>query len=762
MTHPDRPDDPSRRQEELEKEKELDEASKRSRALPDSLARHLSESVNDIARLVKEASAMTVTSSDWMEWAIIEPPVLPMEYYSSGSGVSTPKVTVMRRSLTERLAALAGSETDAVDLRSQARAKFVAVVLGVGATAEVTVGQAADGVLAQLAGALPLAGATGPAAEMARTWRGTTEPAFWSSLAAATQASAELTGSRIDHLVWMGLVCELSPMDADFAWERPRDQQQLVDHLIAAAGEEHDIDMVYDAAAQLRYNGRELPRAVTAELVQLALANLAEVQVDQSSRLDVLDNKPPEPDYASMTASNAARARKLYDAREMLRNNALALHTEPMAPTGREAYKDPWRSMRATAYGYALVELWTGSLSNARGLIDRRDNATARRAKFDKVVADSTVPELLVTWSTGVAGDSPDLTGLAETSRALTAEITRLRGALKTEYTNPMDTGPDKYLDVSLIDIANELSVESADLLSDHPADAQPFDGVRSEVRYKRDGAFLLFSARLAVKKRWSIAKLVTDMVSDAAKLVKFKIDGGKLTDAAWLQDVAAKAAAVQNAVAAGDANQLIGATHQLAETVKLARMYSRTLQAAGADEQAAALAARAAAHAAVERILDVTSLSLCERIDAFLDDADVDVQQSALPADLGSLRRQVTRLPALDDPAKSWSTGKDLLLATVPDAAERNTLKKDVFTADFSSALSKWMTEAGRKPLDRDSLLARTWTVADVLNAYATGIDDTISDPVARAGFQDLLGQISATVDTRMAGLDGVAPPPM
>ena len=693
----------------------LDQASERSRNLPETLANHLSKSVEDIAGLVNEASTdPQLKPASRLELAVTRPPALPMVYYRSGS--VTPELTAMGETLARRLKTLAGSDTGTVDLRAQARAKFVAVVLGVGGTPEVTISQAADGILERLRRALSGGRTDDTAPALAETWQGISEDTFWTSLASGTYLSAELTGSRIDHLAWMGLVCELSPMTADFGWDQPSDKQLWVDRLIAAAGDEHDVSAVYAYASGMARH-ESLPRAVIAELVQLALANLPEVKVDQSSRFLVLNDETPEPDFLSMPVRDREIPRKLYSAKETLRKNALPLRTKSVGISVQEQR----RPVRAAAFRYALGELWAASVEGIRAALGRGDDAEAAKARFDKVIANSPLAELLQTWSTGVAATSPDLTLLARTSTALAREIARLSDALAQQYPNALETPTESGLEQFLTDIANEVSGESADLLSDHPVGVHPLDGVRFEVSTFRSGASLLLQARLAVERRSSIATVVNSRISEAAKLVKGKLGGGKLAEQAWLQAVADKAGLVQAALNDGDANGLIQAAGELVDATTFARASA-----------AALLRDQPAPYNAIERILDATSLSLCEQIDAFLDAADVDVLQSTLPSSLGALRRAV------------------------------DGLDNKVFTGKFSAALSAWAKEAGRTTPDRDNLLTLTWGVVTILRAYRVGIDNTVTDPAARASLHYLLGQISATIDTRLAELDGLAPPPM
>jgi len=738
------PEDPHREERE-ELNRELNEAAEESREEPDSLAEHVHETVTDVQRLLNEAARYELQPASWLEQAVTTMPILPLEYYSSGSGLSTPRISAMRTRLSGRLAGLAGAGTDAVDLRSLARAKFVAVVLGIRGIPEVSVTQAADGILDRLRLSL----AAGDDSGLATVWRDT-EYRFWRSLAAATRTSPNLTASRVDHLAWMGLVCELSPLDADFGWERPRDQQQLVDRLIAAAGEEYDIAAVYTQAADLLYNDEPLPRAVTAELVQLALANLAEVNIDRATRLSVLEVETPKPDTTGMSCLDTAAARELWSAREKLRDNANTLHTEP--PPGT-SYQDVQRALRAEAYRFNLRELWTTALSRIGAAIDRGDDAQARKATFDGLVGDASLPGLLEAWSASIAADPPDLVALSRTSNDLVAEIDRLQKAHAAAYPDTLASWsiPEKPLELVLVDIGNELEVESADLLSDHWVQAHELDGVRFEIRSRRSGANLLAQARLAVQGRATIVPFVTGAIKDAAKVVKGKVDGTKLEDAEWLSAVGLSGDVVIRSLAAGDGNQLVKPAANLVEVMNMARA-----------ETAAKLRDQRAASNAVTRMLDAVSLSLGERIDAVLDDADPDVLQSSLPESLGELRERVQPVQLLADPADSWSTGKKLLLAALPSDDQRKTLNNVVFTGEFSAKLESWAKEATRKNVDRASLLRQTWTVVELLRAYRVGIDNTVTDPVIRAGFQDLLDQISATIDIRLAKLDGVAPPLM
>ena len=134
--------------------------------------------------------------------------------------------------------------------------------------------------LSDILGSTQNSGATAAITEISTKFKAMPDAAYWSALAAAYDGERCPTDELGKHLVFMGVTSEITAPPKDtFYWPHANAKSFKVDQLIAAAskGEGKPVDMgrMYRRAASLSLNGQSIPRAVTAELIRMAVADLS-------------------------------------------------------------------------------------------------------------------------------------------------------------------------------------------------------------------------------------------------------------------------------------------------------------------------------------------------------------------------------------------------------------------------------------------------------------------------------------------------------
>ena len=212
-------------------------------------------------------------------------------------------------------------ETERRGLAGPARARFAAAVLGVvakdGTKVEAVADAAIDGLRELLNGegvspALPK-DLTTLLTAAGKAWRATSEADFWTDMAAAAQRPDGASDEAFlrEQASWMGLVAELRdpdlkpPPKADkndptlppWTWNTAAEKADLVDMLVvAAAGADSPAQAILRRLGTLTRGTDPLPRAIAAELAQLAFAALAGVKAAPAlDRKEILTLKERAP-----------------------------------------------------------------------------------------------------------------------------------------------------------------------------------------------------------------------------------------------------------------------------------------------------------------------------------------------------------------------------------------------------------------------------------------------------------------------------------
>ena len=152
------------------------------------------------------------------------------------------------------------------------------------ATAKTLLTHLAYGIDGDMLGVTQSSNAKDTVQNIASKFNSMSDKAYWKALASAYDG--ERCGTDDDdgrsnltkHLVFMGLSIEMSPQ-AKYRWPHSNGVSFQVDQLIAAAsrgeGEPVDMGVMYRRAAKLSADGKPIPRAITAELVRMAIAELS-------------------------------------------------------------------------------------------------------------------------------------------------------------------------------------------------------------------------------------------------------------------------------------------------------------------------------------------------------------------------------------------------------------------------------------------------------------------------------------------------------
>src|SRR4051794_22625701 len=212
--------------------------------------------------------------------------------------------------LTARRDSVLSSLTDA-DV-SAAHVSFVDAMFGItfDSLAVTERGPAADRLLTQILYASkgqPLAPDQGSQAALDKVvtvWKGVSDPAFWGSFASYYDGEAITVDGAKEHLAFLRIAGDLSPLTQGFTWATESAKAFMVDRLIGASGAtvpdnggdsggRIDIAEMYRTAATLATRGQSVPRTVAAELMRLALGQLA-------GGVESVARKPVEPARKSL------------------------------------------------------------------------------------------------------------------------------------------------------------------------------------------------------------------------------------------------------------------------------------------------------------------------------------------------------------------------------------------------------------------------------------------------------------------------------
>lgn len=632
-----------------------------------------------------------------------------------------------------------------------ARAHFAAAVLGVAAADATQVNAVADAVLeglrARLTGGAPRNDALPKDVVnllnvAAKAWRSTSEADFWEAMAAVARPAGDVSPEAFlrEQVAWMGLIATLSigdspPVrdgDPPWTWNSAAEKADLVDELVtAAAGSTTPVTAILRRLRTLQRGADPIPRAIAAELAQLAMAALAGVRpAEPPDRRDVLKVKERAPDPGATDQDKAD-----HRARDGLR---VAAETLVGLDEGIEGRADPFDTALFRNKLSTLYVEWRERLRHyqpqeqAGGQPPAKDDLPGeqRYRRLLEVVGplDGAVVEALDAWSAAVASGSTDpadyLAAAREAEAALEGFLQRLDGA-----NDPKDrtrrlykvTDQEKTTIAGVIRrLAGEVAMEAGEVLLGQVAPpTEPAAGLRHRLRQVREDRKLADSIR---KVQGALKTLPIIRQLPSAKLKP---------KPAWLDPLTAAATAFDaaNATKPPDRQALEDAAKKVLAAGRAARAGAATLPEEGL---------RQGVVDAVDRLY-LTAAQTMEKIKPPQDGA-----ADLLAPQISLLRQGVPQAPG---PApgvgidKFWSDKKADALRALPAG-----LRKKMDTAmglDLRAELARLSQIAAAG--DADAIEAQGWTVLDIVRTYKDAIR-TLPDDV---------GETRARL---LAALDGVA----
>jgi hypothetical protein len=728
---------------------ELKERSEESRADTESFAAHLAVSVKEVARIVVAADRdLKIGILDQASRKLIAPAA---EAISSLK--PDPRLDSLLHTLAVHLDSFANANA-ALALR-EARARFVSTIFGVSAAEPAKALAFADTIIERLrlrvsgredTFSIPADAATFDT--VWKAWKAFDDPKFWASMArlVAVDASTQRL-SLSDQLVWMALVADLSPLGPDgWLWESAADKAALVDRLIAAAGPEQSMAKLFELLATLRYENTALPRAVAAELAQLAIASLAGTTASPTERptlAQILERPAPLPDLTGMSAAQRSEAIFIHNLRETLRTSGRALF-ETNQVLRREA-SGMLSEAGVREFRYNLAQFWEVGVEAVRRSVRRSPDGDARVRELDRWLESSRLRNELVLWSEQRRLSAADWVARASVAESLRFEIARLRNEVLKRYgenLNSLESG----LDVILTALGAETALEVAEMLSGSPIDVGALEnGVRYFLSINRDGAMALEVARVAIA-RVGLRNFIFAEAKLAAQLSSgMLIVTGDKTPTAWLTALMAAADGYKQA-RAGSASQMESAAQALIAALGAARTGSATLPYAARRECVI--------------MLDAVTLALAGDIEASVAGGG-DVVFTALERYAAALRAIAKASLQTTAPAPGvtleafWKAAKNAASAAIPKA-ERVALEAS-FSLDLSQQLHDWSAELSRSTLAE--LVGRAWKLSETLRAYRVAVESTVMDPNVKARLLDALAAISLEIDTALAAAAAARP---
>ena len=699
----------------------------------------------DLGPILSSLSWVNVVASGLLDNPrITEASTSPIRLAAEGYSTDTPSLRL--NNMTGALeATLSRMGADADLAGANARAQFAASVLGVAAEKPAEISSFADAVLEGLRERL--AGVNREGSELSVTlqqvadkWKDMTESEFWESLAVTLRTTArggETVRPRqlLDQVLWMGIVGELSgPQLATWIWESPDQKAAFVDQLIQAAGRPPDPAKMYEKAATLMSDSETLPRAITADLAQLALAALLTEPPQRRSTLTVLSTPDPKPLTIGMSPEAARVALGDYGARENLRGSGLALFGE--APTGAA---DPF-VLDLSQFRYDLSEAFTYLAQRTVESLTRAGEKQ-RAADLANFLAGTRLASEFEAWSAKRRKPGTDWQDLAEASRSLQKAVADFFTEFRSRYdTNDLQKALELSVEREVRRMAEEAGRETADLLDGQGDSGNPMDGLRESLAFTRQAAALLHLAR----RRASTA-LLNRMIKDVGAHVGYA--DRIRADADWVTNLGTAADSLMRELRRKEGIDI--------EDLQAAVFaFSRQMTQARAREVAES--ARWTVDCALNALCEAVLEQLQDTADARPGiDVDLDILTQRIRQDLSRPRG----LPDADSLGRFWSEQKDSVIGSLPpDEAKALTKRMDL---DFSASLKEFvrMVESRQDP---SKIKSAGWGLAQTVVAYRKAVSEIVKAPIDKAKLYDALDKISLQLDDMLAGIDGTAPRPM
>jgi hypothetical protein len=624
-----------------------------------------------------------------------------------------------------------------------ARARFAAIVLGVSAKRSEQVDRVADtallGLWARLRGRAtddenlpPQLVALLQAA--ARAWRSTSDADFWRSLAVTAQRPPEDTpeGFLREQAAWMGLVADLSAEDdgkPPWKWASAAEKADLVDTLIAVGtAAPHPVQAILKRLSTLRRGPDALPRAIAAELAQLAIAALPGVTKAESNRRDVLriKERPPGPDATT-------EAQAIHEAREALRSTAHSL-VEKYQGLRDKLHAGLFRSKLSTLYAHMKEQLRLEQLRLSQA--PRRDDddepqpsGEERYREFMDTLGplDRALTEALDAWSAAIGSGATDPATFVELAREAQATIEGILWNMKDRGYG-MTSIEESFVGTAVKELAVELGLQAGEVLTGRvQAAADPLAGLRRSLTDLRGDHLLVGELTARAGTRPKVAEGVRWVLRSTALPAPWVTE---LSEAAQAFDTASGMEPIDPAALAMAADALL-----LVGSSALGKV--RALPVTNANRRAITDAVAALYSGAADRLEEEPRGQGADLLGSRIAQLHGAIPTLRLPA----------RGVGLD---RFWSEQKAAALALLPSAeAKELTSAMDL---GLAKELERFTALAATG--DATAIEAQAWSVARLLSAYKAAVPKV---PKGQAGKQPSAEQVAARTQLH-AALDGIA----
>ncbi|GAA5135373.1 hypothetical protein [Pseudonocardia adelaidensis] len=555
--------------------------------------------------------------------------------------------------------------------------------------------------------------------EAVLTWRTTSDADFWHAMAATAARPRGMP--PVQHLreqaALLAVVAELGRHDVRprWLWATAAEKADLVDVLITAgAGRAEPVEAVLNRVRTLTRGADPVPRAVAAELAQMAVAALAGVTTapppDRRGAVR-LEDRPPGP---NATAQEAADHR----AREDLRSTAHALVALGGGTRDRLA---------AHLFRGRLSALYVDMREQARQYAPRSDRDLPGKARHRRLLEvlgplDGTLVDALDRWSAALATRSPEAWRYVQVARAAQDAIEGVLGRMNAAGADtplfPVGSPEQVRVGIAVRAVAVELGLEAGEvLLGDVAPPGDLLAGLRlrlAEVREDQKRLTYERDARMQGPLLATVALRPKYLAALGGPLVR------TLTATATAFDAAFNTAF---ATAPPDPAYVEAAADHLLDAAQQARAAGAALRDFDRHE--------------VVHLADLIQEIVAERLERC---------PAPLPAKGAALRATIPTLPlpaAGTSLGHSWTVQKAEVLATLP--------------AEIAVQVSAAMNLPLDVELDRLRALAEAhdaateeqgWTVLRILRAYkATASRMPVSRADAKARLHSVLDAIALSV---------------
>lgn len=625
--------------------------------------------------------------------------------------------------------------SEAAGTGGPATARLAAVLLGVAAKdasrTELVAAISLEGLRARLRGE-PHPEAALPRSlvelldQAAIAWRTTSDADFWRTMAA--RAARPHGMSPLQHLreqaAWLGVIAELGkPGMPRWLWTTAAEKADLVDVLITAgSGTAVPAQTVMDRLRTLTRGPDRLPRAIAAELGQMALAALGGVTTapppDRRGAV-MLKQRPPGPNATAREAAD-------HQARETLRTAAHTLVTLDDGHPDRLA---------AHLFRARLSTLYLDMREQLRQYAPRSDDDLTGEQRYRRLLGvlgplDRMLVEALDRWGAVLATGSTDAQRYvdpAQRARGAIDGVLRQLGRA-TEPGDParllFPAGSPEQVRVALAVrmVAIELGLEAGEvLLGEVAPPGDPMAGLRHRLAEMREDQRRLKSERDA-RMRGPLLATIALRPKYLAALNSATVKA--LTTAAAAFDAAATATPSDPVALEAAAGGLIGAAQQTRTAGAALREFDRR---------------------EVVHLTDLLQEIVAEQLER---------RPGPLATKGAALRSTIPTLPLPADGVsldQFWSGQKAEALTKLPSE----------IAAQVSAAMSLHLgTELGRLSTlaaagDDPATEKQAWTVIRILRAYKATASRL---PVSRA---DAKARLHAVLDAVALSVLRLLPPP-